>query len=235
MSAAYSPTPQDIERYRKLRLLCSELGERMIPTVPSKAFEDIGNALGIRQNGVIVFDTEDMSAVLMDCCLFDWYQDGKNVVQKYAEMHPPLPGSDDSRVLEAHVRAQYRLLTAQDRVRGAGVYCKDIFNHEELFLMDIGLSESISGRMGVATRTMPFGEFWITSGAALPVEPGIDFQQALKEVARTFDGPIEESAVASLSIVRACLARGAAQHVRYGEMPKTTGKSRKRPLRWRRR
>src|SRR6059036_3473042 len=85
MEPLFSPTRQDVERYRKLRALSMDLNHRIIKTIPRQAYEDIGDAIGIRRNGVLQFETEDMSSVLMDCCLYDWFEKGKNVVQRYSE------------------------------------------------------------------------------------------------------------------------------------------------------
>ena len=89
MGTSFSPTRQDVERYRSLRALSMALNHRIIKTIPRQAYDEIGDALGIRRNGVLVFDSEDMTSVMMDCCLYDWFENGKNLVQRYAETHPP--------------------------------------------------------------------------------------------------------------------------------------------------
>lgn len=38
-----------------------------------------------------MFDSVDESNILMDCCHFDWIREGKNLVEKYVENHPPAP------------------------------------------------------------------------------------------------------------------------------------------------
>lgn len=91
MGTAFSPTRQDVERYRSLRSLSMELNHRIIKTIPRQAYDEIGDALGIRRNDVLIFDSEDMTSVMMDCCLYDWYENGKNLVQRYAEAHPATP------------------------------------------------------------------------------------------------------------------------------------------------
>ena len=63
--------------------------------------EEVGDAIGIRHNGVLVFASEDMSSVLMDCCLYDWFEHGRNVVQRYSEAHPAKPGTDEGYLLLA--------------------------------------------------------------------------------------------------------------------------------------
>jgi hypothetical protein len=57
-------------------------------SIPRQAYDEIGDALGIRRNGILIFDSEDMTSVMMDCCLYDWYENGKNLIQRNAETHP---------------------------------------------------------------------------------------------------------------------------------------------------
>src|SRR5450756_2442218 len=68
MSTPFSPTRPDVERYRSMRALCVEMNQRIVETLPRKAYEEIGDAIGIRHNGVLVLDNLDVSSVLMDCC-----------------------------------------------------------------------------------------------------------------------------------------------------------------------
>ncbi len=52
-------------------------------------------AIGILRKGVLVFDNEDMTSMLMDCCLYDWIKGGKNIVQRYSEQHPAKSETDE--------------------------------------------------------------------------------------------------------------------------------------------
>jgi hypothetical protein len=38
----------------------------------------------------------DVSSVLQDCCLYDWFEDGRNLVQRYAEAHPANPETEEA-------------------------------------------------------------------------------------------------------------------------------------------
>jgi hypothetical protein len=84
-SPAYTPSQSDVERYRRLRSLGKDLNSRIVRTIPRETIYAVGEAIGILQKGVLVFETEDMSGVLMDCCLYDWPAEGKSLVQRYAE------------------------------------------------------------------------------------------------------------------------------------------------------
>src|SRR5216683_2940391 len=116
MGTLFSPTPKDVARYRRLRALSIDLNHRIITTIPRQAFDDVGDAIGILRNGVLEFDSTDMTSVLMDCCLHDWFDNGKNVVQRYSETHPSKPGTDECHLLNAYLQAKYRVLVVQSAV-----------------------------------------------------------------------------------------------------------------------
>ena len=226
----FSPTRQDVERYRSWRALSMALNHRVIKTIPRQAYDEIGDALGIRRNGVLVFDSEDMTSVMMDCCLYDWYENGKNLVQRYAETHPATPGTDESYLLQACLRAKYRILVAQSAVPGAGLRCQDVLNGEELFLMDLALSQGVPNvNAALATRTIPLGEYWMTGGAGLPVSSKKSILDALRRIDMEHYPPLEGPGGVALSIARACLAAGAADFITYESTEANSRKPRRQP------
>lgn len=231
MATFFAPTRQHVERYRRFRALSMELNHRIIKTIPRQAYDEIGNALGIRHNGILVFNSEDMTNVMMDCCLYDWYENGKNIIQRYAQTHPATPATEAGYLLEACLHAKYRIVVVQSVVPGAGFHCRDVLNGGELFLMDLAFSQSLpGGGATLATRTIPLGEFWMTAGAALPIDSETDIEGALQWIESDCGKPLEGTAIIALSIVRACLAAGAADRITYAASP-TRRKSRREP-RW---
>jgi hypothetical protein len=227
-----SPTRQDVERYRRLRALGLDLNHRIIKTIPRQAYDEVGDAIGVLHNGVLVFDSTDMTSVMMDCCLYDWFENGKNLVQRYAETHPASPGTDESYLLQACLQAKYRILVGQSAVPGAGIHCQDVLNGGELFLMDLALSQSVPNvNAALATRTIPLGEYWMTSGAGLPVSSKKSILDALRRIDTEHYQPLEGPGGVALSIARACLAAGAADHITYESTEASSRKPRRQP-RW---
>ena len=177
----FTPTLEDVDRYRRLRAASRALNEKLVNTIPHEAYEDIGTALGIMRNGVLVFDNEAESSVMADCCLFEWYENGENLVQRYAKAHHANLSVDERYLLDAFQRAEYRILSAQSVVRGAGLRFRDVLTEEDLFVMDTAMSHGEDARGAVlATRTIPLGEYWMTGGAGVPVQPSKEFSAALK-------------------------------------------------------
>jgi hypothetical protein len=232
MGTSFSPTRQDVERYRSLRALSLAMNHRIIKTIPRQAYDEIGDALGIRRNGVLMFDSEDMTSVMMDCCLYDWFEDGKNLVQQYAETHPAKPGTDERCLLQACLQAKYRILVARSAVPGAGLHCQDVLNGGELFLMDLAMSQSVpDDNAALATRTIPLGEYWMTGGAGLPISSKKSILDALRRMESEQYKPFEGPGGMALPIARACLAAGAADYITYAS-PEPNPTKPRRQSRW---
>jgi hypothetical protein len=216
METPFFPTRKDVDRYRRLRAVSMQLNQRIIQIIPRQAYLEVGDAIGILRNGVLKFDNQDMSSVLMDCCLYDWFENGKNVVQRYSESLPANPGTDERLLLDAYLQAKYRVVVSQSVAPDAGIHCQDVLNNEELFLMDLGMSQTVTGANVVfATRTIPLGGYWMTSGAGLPIHSK---QVVLDALSRIKDGKREPPAGPgrmALLIVRACLAAGSAGYIYY--------------------
>jgi hypothetical protein len=162
----------------------------------------------------------DITSVLMDACLFDWFKDGRNLVEKYFEAHPATPGASESVLQHAYTHARYRILLPEDFDRNGAVYCLDLLSNERLALMDFGLSQSLTrGIQGmIATRTLPLGNYWMTAGAALPVVTrgtGEAILQKIREGRLLEDKTPEGEHKLALAITRACLDSGAGESVQY--------------------
>jgi hypothetical protein len=214
MGTPFAPTRQDVERYIRLRALGSALLQRIVNTVPRQVFIEIGEALGILRNGVLEFGSEHINNVLADCCIYEWFENGKNLVQRYAETHPPAPGTDESYLLNAYLQAKYRVLGMQSAVADAGVYCDDVLTGQQLFLMDLALTRNPQrDKVLVATRTISLGEYSMGSGAGLPIDQKVVMHglRAILGGNASIGGP----GSMAIPIVRACLAAGVADFVAH--------------------
>ena len=95
--------------------------------------------------------------------------------------------------------------------------------------MDVAMSQHMNVPKGFsfATRTMPVDEYWITGGAALPIDKHTHLVKACEQIERDYSRLLEgrESDAVSLGIIRACLAAGASKRIRYEgtePIPKTS-------------
>ena len=210
MATTFFPTRKDVDRYKHLRILGTELTQAVTDTVPRQAWNDIGEAIGILYREQLI-ENEHVRNVLADCCIYDWVRNGKNVIQRFSETHPEQPGTDEHFVMAAYLRAEYRIVAPKSASPGAGIYCRDVRTQEELFVMDLSFSRSgnFSG-MALAARLVPLGEYWITTGAGLPV----CWSDELEAGARQLD---QQGLWDPIRFVRMFLATGMQDMVRHDD------------------
>lgn len=222
----YIPVQSDINRYKELSQLRKIVNNKLTKMIPKPAIKQVATALGFMRGNQLSFDSEEQTNILMDYCIHDWVDgNGKNVVQKYAERSTATVGSEEHQLVQAFLEAQYRVLLLKDVVPGAGAYCKDVLSEEELFLMDIGLSNSL-GVLGsmLAARTVSAGGYSVTTGVVVPIVhdmPATKKEEFISSIRDVFSS-IKDPHQARLAFIRTLLNRGALDNVRYEE-PHTTG------------
>ena len=227
MSTLLSFTTADVERYKRLRALSKYLNQHMVETIPKEAMPEMGRALGILRDGKLCFDTQDMSSVLMDCCIYDWVKNGKTVVQRFAETQVPPAGTDEQYLLQAFLKATYRVLIPKDLVPGAGIQCWDALAKEDVFIMDVSFSRSSSASALpiLASRTIPLGDYSMTGGAALPTSSqAMKVAMKLQHNQEIMSARVLESSKIPLAIIRASLECGMAERIRYEDIPGRFGR-----------
>jgi hypothetical protein len=160
-------------------------------------------------------------SVLADFIIYEGYEDGVNAVERYASEHPPAAGTDENTVLQAMRQAYYGLLLVEDVLPGVGVRVCDLLRDRRFLLADIGLSQTATEEGILATHVLPFDEFSMTSGAALPLDSDTlatirdevfprDREARLLE---TWEPTREEEAEMAAAIIRLCLEAGASSFI----------------------
>lgn len=230
-AVSFTPTTADVERYRRLRIVSKHLHRNVIETLPQDAILRTGRRLGIARGRALTLDSDAIS-VVMDTCLHDVIRNGKNAFETYQENYSSLVSPDERELLEAYRLARYRIVFPLSRVEGAGVYLKDLFTQEELFVMDIAMSRN-SVNLAYATRTIPLGTFWMTGGAGLPAST-----EAIRKAGARLhnkgllhEGQFTNQHGAAFTIVRTLLEHGAAENIRYYDVPSSSAPEHsRRPL-----
>src|SRR5689334_14334116 len=102
-----------LPRYKHLRQVARHLGTRLVQSLPKSVLEEGGKRLGILKKGVLVLDSEDEIAVLMDYCIYDLRRQGRNAIESYLAESPLAPDSDEMVLLKAMREARYSLLVVE--------------------------------------------------------------------------------------------------------------------------
>ena len=221
---------QILDRYKRMRAASLEINRDLTP-VCMTSIERAARDLGVWSNGTIVMDDIDDSAVLMDYAIHDCREDGRNAVQRYAAMNSPAPGSDAEAVLEATKQAFFSVFQVTEVIEGIGVRVKDILRAREHLLADVGFSQSAVPDVVLASRTLPFEDFIMTTGAALPVEPQVlvKIREFLHERGLLNEDmanlPAERWSEIARMVIRACLTGERETRVIYRDVEDSLGGS----------
>ena len=205
-----------LDCYQRVRAVSMAVNTELVQRLAKDVLDEGGKKLGILQNGVFVFDTEDESSVLMDYCIYEVRRDGRNAVEQFLLDRPPALDSEEMVVLQAMQRAIYGVLAIDEVIPGLGVNVRDLLFNRKMFVADVGMSMSLSFGVVFASRLLPYEGFCTTTGAALPLgSMPPDQQRTLgkrlaKQLTRNGRSRLDPAA-----LIRDCLARGVSSHVAY--------------------
>ncbi len=213
------------DRYKCFRKINRQLHSTLLDYLPKKALKKCAKKLGISKSGVFVFQEQHEADVLMDYCIYDYYEDGVNTVSRYKMKHPPTSDSDEYIVLNAMLDSYYSLVQVEDVVDGIGIGAHDLLRDKRFFLVDIGFSQTAVQGVVIAARIIPFEDFVMTSGAALPVDADT-LAEILNLLTQRFDGGPEkfqdfsvgQKADLTASIIQLCLESNAYSRITYEDV-----------------
>ncbi len=205
-----------VSRYKRLRATGSRISNKLVERLTKDAIDEGGRKLGILQRGILVFNSEDETAVLMDYCIYDVRRGGRNAIEQHLIDSPPEPESDEMVCLQAMQHATYSMLLVESVVRGVGVMACDILSHKTFLVVDMGLSKTgVPGAL-IASRLLHHEGFAMTSGAAIPITvlPKAERESLADKLARTVvldpDGYFDPA-----PIIRKCLQSGCTSQIQY--------------------
>jgi hypothetical protein len=218
-----------VEKYKRFREVTQELNNILAHKVSRKAFRRCGRKLGIMMGGTFVFEDEQEMDVLMDYCIYAYYENGQNTVSRYMDQSPPELGSDEYVVLKAMTESFYALMQIEQVLKGVGVWANDLLGDRRYLLIDMGLGKTGVKGLVIATRLLPFADFVMTSGAPIPInheatEEIFDYinQQFGSEDGKYITLDMQQRTDLMTTIIRLCLGDNMTAHVRYQDA-ETTG------------
>jgi hypothetical protein len=202
-----------VAQYQRFRPIRLRLNNELVHRLTRDVLNDGAKRIGIFHDGIIVFETEDQTSVLMDYCIYNVYRKGRNAVEQCLCDCPPDPDSDEMACLQAMQHAVYALVAVIRVEPGVGCHVRNMFTEETRLLVDIGLSKTAQPGAVIATRLLDFGGFVATGGAALPL--GVLDNKELDEWQRKIRAGVDDDRYDPAPLIRTCLQRGASSYVRY--------------------
>lgn len=217
-----------VENYKRFREVNRNLNNILFRKVSEKAIRKCGGKLGIMRGGTFVFEDEQEMDVLMDYCIYAYYENGQNAVSRYMAESPPELGSDEYVVLKTMTESFYTLVQIEQVLKGVGVWADDLLGDRRYPLIDMGLGKTGTKGLVIATRLLPFADFVMTSGAPIPIDPEVteeifDYinQHFGSEDGKYITLDMQQRADLITTIIRLCLGDNMTAHVRYQDVETT--------------
>lgn len=216
-----------LARYKRFREITSDLQNNTLPQYLSKKALDLcGKKLGIMQNHTLVLGEMDEIGVFIDYCIYDYRQEGLNTVGRYMADSQLDPNSDEYAAVKAMSESFYTLVQVRAVLPEIGVRVNDLLADREYLLIDIGFSQTSVKGLILATRLLPFDDFVMTSGAALPIDSNEMlleiFNVILPQHGRADDEYIsldmEQRADLTAAIIRLCLENDMSSQIEYKDV-----------------
>jgi hypothetical protein len=192
-------------------------------SVKNEGLQFAAQNLGVLREGVFVLGDESEFAIIFDHAIYNYRVGGMNAVERFARESPPAKDTDEAIWLDAALRARYSMYLVVERIPGLGLHVRDVFSEEALLVADLNLSRTAPIGGTLAGRLVPTKDFWMTTGACLPVNDDTTLVEIGRFVQRTC--PKSFSGLAGLSaerallvesfITRTCLSSGAIGRMRF--------------------
>jgi hypothetical protein len=217
-----------VSRYKRLRSAGQILSSKLVRRLSKDVLDEGARKLGLLRDGIMVFDTEDQAAVLMDYCIHDVRRNGRNAAEQYLIDSPPDPESDEMDFLRAMQHARYSLFIVEWAEPGLGIGARDLLRDDNVLIVDMGFGSSGKPGLVFASRLLFHDGFSMSTGAALPIGivPANERDILVKELSAVTavdkDGCFDPA-----SLTRTCLRNGSSSHVRYEDAPGASARTRR--------
>ena len=215
-------------RYKRMREACVKLHKVLPQYIPGKGLQLTAKHLGLYHKGTFVLGCEDELCVLFDQAIYGYFERGENAVDRYLIGHQPQPGSDEHAMLSGMQCPFHSVFQVEQIVPDVGVHVHDIPRERRHFLADVGFSNSAVQGIVLATRVLPFEDFIMATGAALPTDRDVLVQIARLPAMNWPPEEIrgmspEEAAELAGEVINICLRGGASEDVCYQSPDATAG------------
>ncbi len=213
-----------IAHYQMIRQAQRTIIDRLCKGLSKEAFNAAAANLGMLQNGILVLDSEDEMAVLMDYAIHDVREQGMNAIERRLTESLPLAGSEDMLILQGMRQARYSIYIVEAIEAGVGVQVCDVLYGGTIFMFDINLSKSTEEGAMMAARIATIDGISMSTGAGLPIAviPTAMRENVKEKLREQFRAAAAQersnpSGGLSASIICTCLRNGAMSRMRYAE------------------
>jgi hypothetical protein len=218
-----SPREQVLVRYRQLREISKRHHHKILDCISADAFLHQARRLGLVRGKTLILEDMDELNYVHDLVIHTAPAGRSRAIDRYARSAHLVARSDEALVLEAMRVARFAILVIERRHEAAGLIATDLFRRDQVWLVDIGLEESMPEGAMMATRLYTPERFSMTAGVNVPFDLGL-IEDLYAELPRHL-GQLELTTLIddrrfAETIYRVALADGIMDRVAYQELPR---------------
>jgi len=120
--------------------------------------------------GILVFDSENETKYLFDRIIYDVPWDGKSAVEHFEAEDDSQLSEMEKEILQAMKNSYFSLFEVVGSVSGEYVQLADLLLDNQIELMDISMSITVSEGTLLATRILNIQDICMTTGAGYPFQ-----------------------------------------------------------------
>ncbi len=160
-----------LQMYQQVRDILADIHKEIIFLDPENMVNNAGRRLEVMKGKQLFIETEHEMNVLIDYGLLQYRKDGKNIVERYYDLHYKLYPDQKLAVLHAFKQSCFSLLEIIKPVEEYGLIVYDHLTGESLLMIDRGLCKVAKTRPGyvLLTHYLRMPNFVLTTGAPTPV------------------------------------------------------------------
>ena len=107
---------------------------------------------------------------MFDLAVYSKHLQRSTLIEMYRRSCSIPAGSEEDSILEAMCHSSFKLLSVVRPHEEGGLVARDLFQQEDLWLMDEALEQSAEEDTALAARLFRPGEFWMTTGVVIPLD-----------------------------------------------------------------
>ena len=158
-------------RYRRDRAISVEFQTGALNHISRPAVLRQAKRLGLSDGKALRVSHEDELTLVFDLLLYTSPSRGRSRgIDRYAQAHPPVPGTDEARVLSALQASRFSLFQVKGRHPTIGLMLGDLLREDEVWLVDESLETSAQIGAVLGTRLARPDTFAITCGVLVPID-----------------------------------------------------------------
>ncbi|TWT15727.1 hypothetical protein [Reyranella sp. CPCC 100927] len=210
-----------LARYRQLRDISKQLHHDIIRFMSGDTVLDRARRLGLARGKTLLLEEIDEMNYVYDLAIHTAVPGRSRTIDRYARSTSLAAGSDEALVLEAMRTARFSILSIEQPHEVAGLIATDLVRKTTVWLVDVGLERSLPAGSALITRLYTLGEFAMTAGVSVPLDPAMLLNVRAALPYRLAETPLTElidSPRFAETVYRAALHDGVMDRVRYEDV-----------------